>query len=256
MNKAIFGMMAFLALAAVCLVPVSLDASGEITTDGDGVYKVSTSETFKIKYDLEEGQEGALTFNAKVANKAGEAQASAISPSTGSLEDGVEKSLTLTVPKTAGEYTIVVEFLLDEVRVGSEEKYTFYAVNPIVLTVNLKADNVTLNLEEFGVYFYIDDEKMDDSYTTITLASNGTGLVTYDWIAHPEPNSTHTFYVKSVGGEGMITGLDEVHVFYANDNDYGGITALAFMLLILLIAAAVWVYRKPVKNFGKPKSRR
>lgn len=32
--------------------------------------------------------------------------------------------------------------------------------------------------------------------------------------------------------------------------------ALAILFVILMIAVIVWIYRKPVKNFGKPKSRR
>ena len=206
--------MALLALAAFCLVPAGLDAAADIEHDGPDYFKVSTSESFDIKYTLDDADEGKeITYSAKVINKAGDTQSSAVSPSSGSLENDVAKTLTVTAPSTAGKYTLVVEFYLqgeddaDPLK-KTESKYEFTAVNPIKLTVNLKAEDVTLNLEEFGVYFYIDGEKMEDSYTTVSLASDGTGSVSYDWIANPEPNSTHHFQVKAVGGSGLIAGLD------------------------------------------------
>ncbi len=255
MNKAAFGIIAVLALAIVCLTPVGFDSDGAITHDGD-VLKVSTSETFEIVYTVDEADaEKKLTYNAKVVNKAGETMSGAVSPASGSLVSGEKTSITVTAPSTAGKYKLVVEYLLDEEKiVGKDDSFDFSAVNPIVLTVNLKAEEVTLDLEQFGVYFYIDGQKMDDSYTTVTLASDGTGSVSYDWIADPE--GQHTFSVKAVGGSGIIKGLDEEHTFYATDNDYGLVTALAIIILVVLLIYAVVVYRKPVKNFGKPKSRR
>lgn len=256
MNKAAFGIMAFLVVAAFCFVPAGLDAAGEITHDGTNVYKVSTTETFEIKYTLDEGDEDkAITYSAKVINKTGDTMSSAVTPSSGSLGSGEAEELDVKVPSTAGEYRLVVEFFLDDVK-DSQQEYVFNAVNPIVLTVNLKADDVTLNLEEFGVYFYVDGEKQEDSFKTISLSANGTGSVSYDWIANPDKSVSHSFYVKAVGGSGMIQGLDEVHVFYAADDDYSLIIVVAFVLLVLLVFYAVRIYRKPVKNFGKPNSRR
>jgi len=260
--KTAFGLIAVMALALVCFMPMaSYDADeAEIIYDGDDVLKVSSTATFKIMYTFSNEEDNAkITYEAKLVNKSNETMTSGVSPSSGTLTSGVEKSLTVTAPSTAGEYRLVVDYYLgddDDKKKSAENDYKFVAVNPIVLKVNLKAEEVTLNLESFGVYFYIDGEKMEDSYTTVSLASNGTGSVSYNWIANPERGSTHTFYVKAVGETDLIKGLDEVHTFYANDNDYSLVIALAFIVLIALIAFAVYVYRKPVKNFGKPKSRR
>jgi len=263
MNKVTLGILALLAAAVICFAPMgaSLDAAGaEISHEGVDYFKVSTSEDFKVKYTLSEQDEGrTISYSAKVVNKAGETQSNAVSPSTGSMTSGVERTLTVTAPKTAGNYTLVVDFELkkgdDDVKKESA-RYDFKAVNPIKLTVNLKADDITLNLEEFGVYFYVDGEKMEDSYTTVTLSRDGTGSVSYDWIADPAYGSTHTYYVEAVGAADVIKGLGEEHTFYANDNDYSMIIAIAFIILIVLIIMAIWIYRKPIKNFGKPKSRR
>ncbi|MBR1452376.1 MAG: hypothetical protein IJ592_02630 [Candidatus Methanomethylophilaceae archaeon] len=254
MNKAAFGIMALLALAAFCLVPAGADAAGEITHDGTNVYKVSTSEDFTIVYTYDAGQTGEITYSAKVVDKSGNTQSNAVSPSSGSLDSGFGETLTVSVPSKTGTYKLVVEYSLDDEKV-SESEYVFKAVNPIVLTVNLTAEDATLNLEEFGVYFYVDGQKLDDSYKTITLSADGTGSVSYDWIADPQ-DSKHTFYVEAVGGASMIKGLDEVHTFYTADNDYTMIIVLAFIILIALIIWAVVIYRRPIKNYGKPKARR
>ena len=255
MNKAIFGMMAFLALTAICLAPACLDVDGEIIhEDGTDVFEVSTSESFKIKYTLSDADaDKKITFNAKIVNKSGDTVANAVSPTSGTLYSDTEKTLTVTVPSKVGTYRLVVEYKLDDEK-ALEEEYQFKAVNPIKLTVNLKAEDVTLNLDGFGVYFYIDGQKMEDSYTTISMGSSGTGSVSYEWIADPE--GTHTFCVKAVSNSGMIKGLDEEHVFYAHDSDYSLIIALSVIILILLILFAYRIYRKPIKNYGKPKSRR
>jgi len=259
MKKLALGIMVLMLAAAFCCVADASDAKGQIEHDGDNFIKVEGTSEFKISYTLDAGDEDkSITYTAKVVNKAGETQSNAVTPTTGSLDNGVTKTLTVTAPKTAGNYELVVEFSVgtgDDVK-KTEERYLFKAVNPIKLTVNLKAEKSSLDLQSFGVYFYIDDIKMDDSYTTISLAYDGTGSVSYDWVADPAPNSTHTFYVKAVGGQSLIKGLDEVHTFYANDSDYSLVTALAMIILIVLIIIMIWVYRKPVKNFGKPKSRR
>ena len=255
MNKVALGILAFVALAAFCFVPAGADAEGQITTEDGDVMKVSTSETFTIKYTLSEADAGKeITYSAKVVDKSGNTMSGAVSSSTGSLDSGTPKNLTVTAPSTAGKYTLEVEFLLDDEK-DSTEKYDFRAVNPITLKLNLKADDVTVSLEDFGVYFYIDGEKMEDSFTTVSLAADGTGSVSYDWIAYPETNQ-HTFKVVAVGGSSIISGLDEEHTFYIHDADYTMIIVAAMLFVIILIILAIWIYRKPIRNYGKPKSRR
>ncbi len=258
MNKVALGILAFAVLAAFCFIPAGADAEGQITTEDGDVIEVSKSATFTIKYDLSEADKDKdLSYSAKVVDGSGKTQSGAVSPSTGSLSDGDPKDITVTAPSTAGKYKLVVEFLLDDEPIDGEKpvEYTFKAVNPIVHKLNLKAKDVTLNLQDFGVYFYIDGEKMEDSYTTVSLAADGTGSVSYNWIADPD-TSKHTFKVVAVGGSTLISGLDEEHTFYTQDADYTWIVVLAALFLIILIALAVWIYRKPIKNYGKPKARR
>jgi len=255
MNKAAFGIIAVLALAIVCFAPMAdYDGAGQIYHEGTSVIEAGETSVFEIVYTLDTAEEATITYSATVVDKAGNVQASAVSPSTGSLESGEYKTLTVTAPSNAGKYTLKVEFLKNSEK-DSTEEYAFSSVTAKTLTVNLKTDKVTLNMESFGVFFYVDGEKLEDSYSTVTLSRDGTGSVSYDWIADPAAGQ-HTFYVEAAGSVDAIKGLSEVHTFYIGDNDYTVWTALAIILLIALIIWGISVYRKPVKNFGKPKARR
>ena len=65
MNKVTFAIFAFLALAAVCLVPVSNDVDADITPE-DVVVKTEGTQVFTIVYNdaVEEGKK--LTYSATV----------------------------------------------------------------------------------------------------------------------------------------------------------------------------------------------
>ncbi len=256
MNKVSFGIIAAFALAILCFAPMAdYEAAGQIYHEGTSVIEAGETSAFEIVYTLDAAEEGvSLSYSATVVDKAGNVQSSAVSPSTGSLESGEYKSLTVTAPEKAGKYTLKVEFLKNSEK-DSTEEYAFSSVTAKTLTVNLKTDKVTLNMESFGVFFFVDGEKLEDSYSTVTLSRDGTGSVSYDWIADPAAGK-HTFHVEAAGNVDAIKGLDEVHTFYIGDNDYTLFTALAIIVLIVVIIWGVSIYRKPVKNFGKPKARR
>ncbi len=103
----------------------------------------------------------------------------------------------------------------------------------------------------------IDGERIDDSYTTVDLDKDGSTTVTYKWITD-SGNGKHSFYLEAADGGNMvkIEGLGDVHDFYIGDNSYTWLVALMVVTVILLLLVMVWVYRKPVKNYGKPKARR
>ena len=98
---------------------------------------------------------------------------------------------------------------------------------------------------------------MDDSYTTVNLAKEGTATVTYKWVTDSS-NGKYSYSVQPAdsGNLVQITGLGEEYTFYIGDNSYMAWIALLVIFVIILILVLVWVYRKPVKNYGKPKSRR
>ena len=258
-------------MAAVCLVPM-VDASDDAFTpiEGDGVIAVEGTGDYTIMYSnpkLAEMTESdiSIEYDAKLVDSKGETQSNAVSPSSGYLQPEDAAALALTAPKTAGTYTLEVKYTCkvtgadDEVEYEDEtiEKMIIKVVNPVTLSVTLKGDvGSTLDPSGVGVFFYVDGEKVEDSYTTFTLNTNGTATVSYKLIDDLSDGS-HTFKVVAAEGENaMIQGLGEEHTFYVGDKSYTALTALVIVVVVLLIVVMVWVYRKPVKNYGKPKSRR
>lgn len=269
--KATFGVLAVIMMAAVCLVPM-VDASGDAFTpiEGEKVIVVDGSGEYTIMYsnpklaDMTES-DISISYTAKLVNSNGETQSNAVSSSTGDLENEVPSDLKVTAPKTAGTYTLEVEYKCKVTGADDEVTYedtttetmVIKVVNPITLTVSLKGDaGSTLDPSGVGVFFYVDGEKVDDSYTTFTLNTDGTATVSYKLIDDLS-DGKHTFKVVAAEGEqSMIDGLGEEHTFYVGDKSYTALTALVIVIVVLLIVVMIWVYRKPVKNFGKPKSRR
>ena len=258
-------------MAAVCLVPM-VDASDDAFTpiEGDGVIAVEGTGDYTIMYSnpkLAEITESdiSIEYDAKLVDSNGETQSNAVSPSSGDLQNEEAAELEITAPKTAGTYTLEVKYTCkvtgadDEVEYEDEttEKMIIKVVNPVTLSVTLKGDvGSTLDPSGVGVFFYVDGEKVEDSYTTFTLNTNGTATVSYKLIDDLSDGS-HTFKVVAAEGENaMIQGLGEEHTFYVGDKSYTALTALVIVVVVLLIVIMVWVYRKPVKNYGKPKSRR
>lgn len=256
--------MAIIMMAAVCLVPMGqADASYSNIQGETNVIEVDESADFNIIYsnqDLATDADISIEYDAKLTNSRGETQSNAVSPSSGSLDNNVSKTLTVDAPKDAGTYTLTVEFVCevdgDEVDKATQ-KYTIKVVEPITLTVDLKvAEGSNIDPSGLGVYFWVDGKMIEDSFTTFTVSTKGTATVSYDWIADVS-NGEHKF--KVVAAEGGITGIEglgEEHSFYVGEKSYTTYTVLVVVLLIIVIIALIWVYRKPVKNYGKPKARR
>jgi hypothetical protein len=251
--------------AAFVLLPVSgVDGAYHSISGEKSVIAVDEDADFTIIYTDSDHESMDVTFSAKLVNTKGDTMTGAVSPTTGAVDSGVPMTLTVTAPSDAGRYTIVVTYTgTVETSDGSSvdidpavDRYDIKVVEPITLSVNVSLEDPNVNLSGYGVYFWVDGERMDDSYTTFNVSSNGTGSVKYDWVADASKGK-HVFWVESAnGGVVDVKGLDQKHEFYIGDEDYSIYIALAVLFLIIVIIALVWVYRKPVKNFGKPKSRR
>ena len=53
-----------------------------------------------------------------------------------------------------------------------------------------------------------------------------------------------------------MSGLDAKQTFYYHQDTQDYIMWIVGIVLVLMIIFAIWVFRKPVKNYGKPKARR
>ncbi len=169
--------------------------------------------------------------------------------------------MTITAPSTAGTYRLVVVFTytLDDGDSQTETKEALLkVVEPITLSIDI-TNNSNVDLKELLLDFYVDGVKVNDDPVEATVAAGSTTTVTYDYAADSISTGSHTFKVM-VSDDSLIvnniTGLDENHTFYVGHSSYGWLNILMFVFLIIIVLMAVYIYRKPVKNYGKPKSRR
>lgn len=272
-------MMAFavLAMAAVCFVGAEdydadfYDINGEKNVIGTGDSADYTIVYTNNDFNDRQNMNMEISYSASLKDSSGTTVSSGVSPSSGNMNNGVAKTLTVTAPRSAGNCTLTVKYTISvsytetdddgkevtkDEELTREDSYTIHVVNPITLSVTLSNER-DVPLEGYGVYFVVDGERIDDSYQTITLGKNGETTVTYKWITD-SGNGKHSFQLEAADGGNMVSieGLGEEHTFYIGDNSYTWVTALLVLVIILLLFVMVWVYRKPVKNYGKPKSRR
>lgn len=275
MNTKIMMAVALVAMAAFCLAPLAESEAVYYNVDGDSVIGTENKAEYTISYSNHDYDSYAdvnmsVTYSAKLVDSSGSTVSSGVSPSSGDLTNDVSGTVTVTAPKTTGSYKLVVEYKPTVSYTDSEGKtvtvpsddlkketeFRIKVVTPITLSVTLKNDS-NIDLTGYGVYFYVNGDKVDDSYTTVNLAKEGTATVTYKWVTDSS-NGKYSYSVQPAdsGNLVQITGLGEEYTFYIGDNSYTAWIALLVIFVIILILVLVWVYRKPVKNYGKPKSRR
>ena len=275
MNTKIMMAVALVAMAAFCLAPLAESEAVYYNVDGDSVIGTENKAEYTISYSNHDYDSYAdvnmsVTYSAKLVDSSGSTVSSGVSPSSGDLTNDVSGTVTVTAPKTTGSYKLVVEYKPTVSYTDSEGKtvtvpsddlkketeFRIKVVTPITLSVTLKNDS-NIDLTGYGVYFWINGDKVDDSYTTVNLAKEGTVTVTYKWVTDSS-NGKYSYSVQPAdsGNLVQITGLGEEYTFYIGDNSYTAWIALLVIFVIILILVLVWVYRKPVKNYGKPKSRR
>jgi len=236
-------------------------ATSYIQGDTDLV-KTGGTLTFSIMYfETEEFDSLEISYKAELKDGRGNVQSNAVSPSSGTLTNGTESTLTVTAPDAAGKYTLVVTFTAEkdeEDAVTTERTQTVNVVEPIVLSAVL-VNNSKVDFTDFAVYFKVNGELIEDSRTLVTVSTGGTTTASYEWVVSALPNGSHTFQVvagdENVGGS-STTFLGGEGTFYVGYSDYGLLNILLVVLLIVLIIVIIYLYRKPVKNYGKPKSRR
>ena len=241
--------------AAFGLVVFSDDASAmSYDLSGADFAEVDTTESFKLSYN---GMPEDAEYVAKLVDSNGNEMTSSITSGSGNLtkgDSGYEKSISVRAPKDAGNYRLVVTILI------ADEEFTtltapFKAVEAVTLSATL--ENKESAERALTIYFYINDVKVEDSKQEITVPANGTKEVTYDYVVK-DLSRESTFYILADEATfgGQVEGLGEKHTFYAEQTSYTWLEVIAVIVLVIMAIIAIWVYRKPIKNYGKPKARR
>ena len=178
------------------------------------------------------------------------------STATGSITTDGSLTRTSTAPASPGTYILVVEFTFTENDDTATVTRTapIKVVTPIVLSATLKNDSG--NIVDMNVWFIVDGQKVENSDRNVNLSPGQERTETYRWITDGLSNGRHTMTVDGEVGitEGAISTSGTV--FYVGQTSHTLIEAIVIILFIILLIILIFIIRKPVKNVGKPKSRR
>lgn len=221
---------------------------------------LTSSDAHKVTYRL--SGDDKYYFSATLLDS-NEASSGKVNYPTGYLYSGSPnyRDLTVTAPLASGDYTFVVKFYAaDDTEMKNdpiaEKTVPLKVVDPIVLKYTLKNDSS--NAVTFSAYFVIDGKKVDDSTQDVTVPANGTKDVTYNYYTKDVKDTKYYLDTDSSIIKGIIGGLgsDNQKTFYAHDSDYGVITTICVVVLVIMAIVLFFILRKPVVNKGKPKGRR
>ena len=224
----------------------------DVCPDDDFIVKTGGTIKYETKfYDSELGS-ATVNYTAYLVNSNGDKQSGAVSPSTwASTTTSHTKTVTVTAPSTAGTYRLVVEYETngDDVKKGMSQA----AVKVVVpLTLSAEIVNNSNTMGSKTVMFQVDGKLVEGSEQTVEkLAFNAKKTVTYEWVTDSLGEGRHTYTLVTEDGDIIKTGE-----FYLGHKDYQWATIIMGILFVILLIALIYVVRKPVKNYGKPKGRR
>lgn len=256
-------------IAAVAVVSADeADASADSanhSVTGEKTSVITGGELeFEVKFtEPESYSSNEITYTAKLVNGDGDTQSNKVSPSSGSLESGESQTLKVTAPTTKGTYTLEVTFTEKYTdSEGTEHTATFtdkvkiYVVTPVTLSLTVE-NKGTVDIDGADVEWYVDGKVVEDSSTSLSVDAGDSATITYKLDPTGLSHGKHTFYAKAADGSFVsINGLDEEQTFYYDQGDYDYLNYVVFAILIILVLVAIYVFTRPVKNYGKPKARR
>ena len=241
------------------------DSSAESYASADvtfSQYEVKISSTVTATLTFNEADTANFTkieYTATLLDSSGKSVGT-VTPSTGSYSSAsYTKDVTVTAPSKAGTYTLKVVFTetyngeTKEITVNRDLKVS----EPVTLTVKITNPATSeLAITDGVFYFFLDGNKIEDSKTVKSIAIGDTATFTYELMGSSLSKGKHTYSLVAADSAYNVTGLGTEHTFYYDQSSMSLYTYLMVLLFIIVTVIAVWVYRKPVKNYGKPKARR
>ena len=264
LNFAIFAV-ALLALTGFAGVAIADDSSADSYASADVTFsasEVKTSDKVTATLSFNEGDASfsKVEYSATLLDSTGKNTSATITSPTGSSATvPFTKDLTVTAPSKAGTYTLKVVYTET---IGTETKE--YTVNkdlkvsePVTLTVKItNPETSSLAITDGVFYFMLDGNKIEESKTTKSIAIGDTATFTYELLGSTLSKGKHTYSLEAADNAYNVDGLGKEHTFYYDQGNMNAYTYLMVLLFIIVTIIAVWIYRKPVKNYGKPKARR
>ena len=265
-KKVILASLSVLAVMMLIFIPASQSSSGAQFGIEGGKTLFGTGDVLNAEDEngIRVFSDGTI-YNAtmKVVNSDGVTQSGAVYPTSYRFtEADPDVGLTITAPRTAGNYVLVVEFQLTSSATSEKvtRTYPLKVVDPIILSVDIKNNNKTTDVKDLSLQFIIDGRVMDltDETTNLTIAADSVKTVSYRWVTDNPGGGRHTFSVQVHEDSEFLADLlyEKNHTFYVGQTSYTWLMWILGIVVFILFLVLIWVIRKPVKNFGKPKGRR
>lgn len=196
-----------------------------------------------------------VSWTAKLLNSKGTSQSGALSKTSGYTTSDI---ITVTAPTTEGDYTLEVTFTQ---KIGTDKiTYVSKAILHVGTTIKLSVtvtNNGHCNVDNATLYFYVDGKKIDDSkQENVSIAVGKEKTITYDFFDKDLASGKHTYYLSAGESATTLSGIDAEQTFYYKQSTMDFLNWFLGIAIVLLIVVGIWIYRKPVKNYGKPKARR
>ena len=212
--------------------------------------EVDEFETLEIKYIIRMYDHNGVSQSVSL-----------ISPRDGTITNNTPLKVNVKAPSVPGQYTVKITFtekIDDGKATDIVREFKFTAVKPITLSATVE-NTGDVDFSNLAVYFVIDGVRQDDSRKLVNVKAGDRTTVSYDWASERPSSGSHRFYIESsneLPGDGTLI-LGDSHTFYIGGESNNTLsTIIAGVLLVFAILFAVYVFRKPVKNYGKPKARR
>jgi len=260
-------MIAFAAVFALAVMVISMIPTASAEGDSFNTYTDIRAESYmagtgkNIEYKIFAGGDntGDVSFTAKLTDMDGNT-VSRVSPSTGYAIGAEGTAITITAPNDPGMYLLTVEFKFTGT--GEETKtVTKSAPLRVVVPVTLSATlvNKSGTVTNMDVWFVVDGVILEESrQPDVRIEANSTKAVSYEWITEGLSGGRHTVELRGEVGpiREDVEGLNTPSDFYVGQTSYALTEALLVIVTIVLFIILIVVFRKPVKNVGKPKGRR
>lgn len=223
-----------------------------VEPDDDFIVKTGGKITYIVPFYEGDVEVDNILFQAYLTNSDGNKITGAVTPSTWTLSGSGTRTLTITAPESAGTYSVVVEYEGTDDD-GAELKGSSQALLRVVVPITLTAEvtNSSNVAATTTVSFLVDGKRVEDSETAVNdLQPGSSKTVSYEWVT-TLGEGRHTY--AAVTEDGTVIKEGE---FYVGHNDYQWATIIMGLLFVILVIVLIYIVRKPVKNYGKPKGRR
>lgn len=241
--------LSILVILGIVLAAVPVQANYASVT---GPLLLGTGESAEFELDVGLGNIGTFAATLRDSNQ----------NDVGFLGEGdgygnIEGSTNITVkmPNAPGTYTLYVTFSFADNTVRHKD-WIISVVQPYVFSAQVLNEG-GVDVNDVTVSFLVDGVLAGSK--TVNLSAQSSAEVSYSWVTAGLADGQHVSEIRIDGDNEFVTlysgEKSYISTFYVGQQDYGGTNWFLGIVLAILALVLLWVYRKPVRNRGRPRGR-